>query len=161
MRIQEIFTDEEWQRLEQLIYASAYKALVAYQQQRATQQRITNKPAATLKPQTVKKAKSLGRKAKRIPHAAAPKPLPKPNPLPQAKAEVTQAYRPVKTATPLPPTTRMAVAKAKPAAHKPAPKPAPPSITDPNHIDQATRRWLPPDKKGPNPIDLLSLDERG
>ena len=35
-------------------------------------------------------------------------------------------------------------------------KPAPPSITDPNHIDQATRRWLPPDKRGPNPIDLLT-----
>ena len=152
MRLQEILTDEEWQRFEQLIYATTYKALAAYQQQRATQQRIATKPAATLKPQAAKKAKSLARKAKRPPHAAALKPLPKPNPLPQAKAEVTQAYRPVKTAKPLPPTTRMAVAKAKP----PAPKPAPPSITDPNHVDQATRRWLPPDKKGPNPIDLLT-----
>lgn len=152
MRINEIFSDEEWQRLEQLIYASAYKALIAYQQQRATQQRITSKPAATLKPQAAKTAKALARKAKRIPHAAAPKPLPKPNPLPQAKAEATPAYRPVKTVTPLPPTTRIAVAKAKPA---------PASITDPNHIDQATRRWLPKDKQGMNPIDLLSLDERG
>lgn len=51
MRIQEIFSDEEWQRLEQLIYASAYKALAAYQQQRATQQRLATKSAATLKPQ--------------------------------------------------------------------------------------------------------------
>ena len=147
MRIQEIFTDQEWQQLEQLIYTSTYKALSAYQQQR-----ITSKPAAVLRPQVAKKAKTLARKAKRIPHAAPPKPLPKPSPLPQAKAEATPAYRPVKTATPLPPTTRMAVAKAKPAA----PKPAPPSITDLNHIDQATRRWLPPDKKGPNPIDLIS-----
>lgn len=156
MRLQEIVTDEEWQRFEQLIYATTYKALAAYQQQRATQQRIATKPTTALKPQAAKKAKSLARKAKRPSHAAPPKPLPKPNPLPQAKAEVTQAYRPVKTATPLPPTTRMAVAKAKPVAQKPAPKPAPPSITDPNHIDQATRRWLPPDKKGPNPIDLIS-----
>jgi hypothetical protein len=137
--------------------ASTYKALAAYQQQRATQQRITSKPAATLKPKVAKKAKTLARKAKRIPHAAPPKPLPKPSPLPQSKAEATPAYRPVKTVKPLPPTTRMAVARAKPAAPKPVlNKPAPPSITDPNHIDQATRRWLPPDKRGPNPIDLLT-----
>jgi hypothetical protein len=156
MRIQEIFTDEEWQRLEQLIYVSTYKAIAACQQQRATHQRITNKPAATLKPQTAKKAKSLARKAKRIPHAAPPRPLPKPNPVPKAKAGATLAYRPIKTATPLPPTTRMAMAKAKPVAPKLAPKPASPSITDPNHIDQAARRILPPDKRGPNPIDLIS-----
>ena len=157
MRIQEIFTDQEWQQLEQLIFAGAYKALVAYQQQRATQQSNSSNPSSTLKPQVAKKAKTLARKAKRIPDAAAPKPLPKPNPLPKTKAEVTQAYRPVKTAAPLPPTTRMAVAKAKPPAPKPVPnKPAPASITDPNYIDQATRRWLPPDKKGPNPIDLFS-----
>jgi hypothetical protein len=156
MRLHEILSDAEWQRFEQLIYATTYKALAAYQQQRATQQRIATKPATALKPQAAKKAKTLARKAKRPPHAAAPKPLPKPNPLPQAKAVVTQAYRPVKTATPLPPTTRMAVASATPAAPKPVPKPAPPSITDPNHVDQATRRWLPPNKRGPNPIDLLS-----
>ncbi len=157
MRIQEIFTDEEWQRLEHLIYASTYKALAAYQQQRATQQRITSKPAAALKHQVARKAKTLARKAKRIPLAAPPRPLPKPQQVPQAKAEATPAYRPVKTVTPLPPTTRMAVAKAKLPAPKPVPnKPAPPSITDPNHIDQATRRMLPPDKRGPNPIDLLA-----
>ena len=152
MRIQEIFTGQEWHRLEQLIYASTYKALSAYQQQRATQQRIASKPAATLKPQVAKKAKTLARKAKRIPHAAPPRPLPKPNPVAQARAEATPAYRPVKTVKQLPPTTRMAMAKAKPAK----PKPAPPSVTDPNHIDQATRRWLPPDKRGPNPIDLVA-----
>jgi hypothetical protein len=156
MRIQEIFTAEEWKRLEQLIYATAYKALVAYQQQRADQLRLASKPT-TLKPQTAKRAKTLARKAKRIPHAPPPRPLPKPTPQPQAKAEATPAYRPIKTATPLPPTTRMAVARAKPPAPKPVPnKPAPASITDPNYIDQATRRWLPPDKKGPNPIDLFS-----
>ena len=157
MRIQEIFSDEEWQQLEQLIYASTYKALAAYQQQRATQQRLATKPTATLKPQVAKKAKTLARKANRIPRAAPPRPLPKPQQVPQAKAEATPAYRPVKTATPLPPTTRMAVAKAKLPASKPVPnKPAPPSITDPNHIDQAARRMLPPDKRGPNPIDLVT-----
>lgn len=152
MRIQEIFTDQEWYRLEQLIYTSTYKALSAYQQQR-----ITSKPAAVLKPQVAKKAKTLARKAKRIPHAAPPRPLPKPQQVPQAKAEATPAYRPVKTATPLPPTTRMAVTRAKPAAPKPVQtKPAPPAVTDPNHIDQAARRMLPPDKRGPNPIDLVT-----
>jgi hypothetical protein len=161
MRLQEIFTDEEWQRLEQLIYATTWKALTKYQQQRATQQRIATKPAATLKPQAAKKAKALARKANKPPHAAAPKPFPKLNPVPKAKAEAeaeaVPAYRPIKTATPLPPTTRMAVAKAKLPAPKPvANKPALPSITDPNHIDQATRRWLPPDKRGPYSIDLLS-----
>lgn len=162
MRIQEIFSDEEWQRLEQLIYASTYKALTAYQQQRATQQRIASKPVATLKPQVAKKAKTLAGKAKRIRHAAPPKPLPKPSPQPHAKAEATPAYRPVKTVKPLPPTTRMAVSKAKQPAPKPLPnKPAPPSITDLNHIDQATRRMLPKNKQGQNPTDLLSLDERG
>ena len=162
MRIQEIFSDEEWQQLEQLIYASAYKAIAAYQQQRATQQRIASNPAASLKPQFGKKPKSLVHKAKRIPHASAPKPLPKPNPLPQAKAEATPAYRPVKTATPLPPTTRIALAKAKlPIPKSLINKAAPPSITDPNHIDQTARRMLPKNKQGQNPTDLLSLDERG
>lgn len=157
MRIQEIFTDEEWQQLEQLIYANAYKAIAAYQQQRAAQQRIATKPAATLKPQTAKKAKTLARKAKRIPHAAPPRSLPKPQHVPQAKAEATPTYRPVKTATPLPPTTRMALTRAKPVP----PKPAPSTVTDPNHIDQAARRMLPRDKQGMNPIDLISLDEWG
>ena len=162
MRLMEFVSEEEWRQLQQLVFNATWRALTMYQQQRATQQRIATKPAAALKPQAAKTAKALARKAKRPPHAAAPKSLPNPNPLPQAKAEVTQTYRPVKTATPLPPTTRMAVAKAKPAAPKPVPnKTAPPSITGLNHIDQATRRWLPPEKKGPNPIDLLSLDERG
>ena len=156
MRLSEFISEEEWQRLQQLVFDATWRALSTYQQQRATHQRITNKPAATLKPQTAKKAKSLARKAKRIPHAAPPRPLPKPQQVPQAKAEATPAYRPVKTATPLPPSTRMAVARAKPVAPKPAPKPASPSITDPNHIDQAARRILPPDKRGPNPIDLIS-----
>lgn len=162
MRIQEIFTDEEWQRLEQLIYASTYKALVAYQQQRATQQRLASKPAATLKPQVAKKAKTLARKAKQPPHAAPPRPLPKPQHIPQAKAEATPVYRPIKTVKPLPPTTRIAMAKSQPRAPQPVTKTgAPPSITKPNAIDQAARRMLPKDKQGQNPTDLLSLDERG
>ena len=162
MRIQEIFTDEEWQRLEQLIYATTYKALAAYQQQRATQQRIATKPVATLKPQVAKNAKALARKVKQPPYAAPPKPLPKPKHVPQTKAVTTPAFRPAKTATSLPPSTRMAMAKARPQAPQPVPsKLAPQSITNPNAIDQAARRMLPKDKQGQNPIDLLSLDERG
>jgi len=69
-----------------LIYASAYKAITAYQPQRATQQRIASKPPA-------------------------PKPV-----------------------------------------HN---KSAPPLITDLNHINQAARRMLPPDKRGPNPHWLV------
>ena len=152
MRIQEIFTDEEWHQLEQLIYTSTYKALAAYQQQRATQQRIASKPAATLKPQVAKKAKALARKAKRIPHAAPPRPLPKPQQVPQAKAEATPTYRPVKTVKPLPPTTRMAMAKTQYPPNKAVQQvmPLPPNM------DQAARRMLPPNKRGPNPVDLLA-----
>ena len=160
MRLQEIFTDEEWQRLEQLIYTSAYKALTAYQQHRATAahvQQIATKPTATLKPQATKKAKALARKAKHSSHAAPPRQLPKPKQLPQAKAEATPVYRPIKTATPLPPTTRMAAAKAQFRAVQPAPKPtAPNTVMNLGDVDQATRMWLPPNKRGPNIIDLIS-----
>ena len=152
MRLHEIFTDEELQRLEQLIYATTYKALAAYQQQRATQQRIASTPAATLKPQAMKKTKALARKAKQPPHAAPPKALPKPVQQTQSQTSTPQAYRPVKSAKPLPPTTRMAMAKAKPVTKKPAPQ----SITDPNAVDQAARRMLLPDKRGPNMADLLA-----
>jgi hypothetical protein len=152
MRIQEIFTDEECQRLEQLIYASTYKALTAYQQQRAAQQRLASKPAATLKPQAAKTAKALARKAKRPPHAAAPKPLPKASPLPHAKAEATPVYHPVKTVKPLPPSTRMAVAKTQFTRNKAAQQVMP----QPPDMNQAARRMLPPNKRGPNPIDILT-----
>ena len=152
MRLHEIFTDEEWQRLEQLIYASTYKALAAYQQQRATQQRIASKPAATLKPQVAKKAKTLARKAQRPPHAAAPKPLPKPVQQPQAKPSASQAYRPVKTVKALPPTTRMSVAKTQSPSNKAVQQVMP----QPPDMDQAARRMLPPDKRGQNPMDLLA-----
>ena len=154
MRLHEFTTEEEWQRLEQLIYASAYKALAAYQQQRATQQRLATKSATTIKPQAAKTAKSLARKVKRPPHAAAPRPLPKPKPkhIPQAKAEATPVYRPVTTVKPLPPTTRTTVAKKQSASNKAVQQvmPLPPDM------DQAARRMLPPDKRGPNPLDLLS-----
>jgi hypothetical protein len=152
MRLHEIFTDEEWQRLEQLIYATTYKALATYQQQRATQQRIASKPAATLKPQAMKKARALARKAKQPPHAAPPKALPKPVLQPQSQASAPQAYRPVKTTKPLPPTSRTAIAKSQPT-----PKPtAPSTVINLGDIDQATRQWLPTNKRGPNPIDLIS-----
>jgi hypothetical protein len=155
MRLQEFISEEEWQRLEQLIYASTYKALAAYQQQRATQQRLASKPVATLKPQVANKAKALARKAKQPPHAAPPRPLPKPQHVPQAKAEATPVYRPIKTVKPLPPTTRMAMSKAQPRTPL-LNTPAPQSITNPNAIDQAARRMLPPDKRGPNPINLFT-----
>ena len=160
MRLHEFTTEEEWQRLEQLIYASAYKALTAYQQQRATTarvQQIATKPTATLKAQATKKAKTLARKTKRSPHAAPPKALPKPKQQPQAKAETHAAYRPVKTATPLPPTTRMAADRVQPRAAQPAHKPtAPTPVMNLGDVDQATRMWLPPNKRGPNVIDLIS-----
>ena len=156
MRLQEIFTDEEWQRLEQLIYATTWKALATYQQQR-TLQRIASKPTATQKPQAIKKAKALARKANRAPHAAPPKPLPKPVLQTRSQASTPQAYRPVKTAKPLPPTTRKAITNTQPA-----PKPtAPSTIMNLGDVDQATRQWLPADKRSQNPTDLLSLDERG
>ena len=162
MRLQEFISEEEWQRLEQLIYASTYKAIAAHQQQRATQQSIAAKPVAKFKPQVAKKARALARKAKQPPHAAPPRPLPNPQHVAQAKAKATPVYRPIKTVKPLPPTTRMATVKARPQAPQPVTKTgAPPSITNPNEIDQAARRMLPKNKQGQNPTDLLSLDERG
>jgi len=156
MRLHEILSDEEWQRFEQLIYTTVWRALSTYQQQRATQHRLSSKPAAALKPQAAKKAKSLARKAKRPPYAAPPKPLP------QTKVDSSPTYKPIKTAKPLPPPTRMAVAKAKSPAPNTLPnKPTPVSITASSVVDQAARRMLPKDKQGQNPIDLLSLDERG
>lgn len=149
MRLHEFTSKEEWQRFEQLIYTTVWRALSTYQQQSATQQRIAGKPAATLKPQVAKKAKTLARKAKRIPHAAPPKPLPKSSLLPQSKAEATPAYRPVK---PLPPTTRTAVAKTQFTPNKAAQQVMP----QPPVMDQAARRMLPPDKRGQNPMDLLT-----
>ena len=149
MRINEIFSDEEWQRLEQLIYASAYKALIAYQQQRA----IAHKPAATLKPQAAKKAKSLARKAQRPPHTTAPKSLPKPAQQVTHQPSKPQNYSPIKVAKPLPATTRSAIQQAT--------VPKGETVKNFGDLDQATRRWLPKDKQGMNTIDLLSLDERG
>jgi hypothetical protein len=157
MRLHEFTSEDEWQRLEQLIYATTWKALSTYQQQQATQQRIASKPTSTMKPQVAKKAKALARKAKQPPHAAPPKALPKPVLQIRSQASTPQAYRPVKTAKPLPPTTRKAVTNSQPA-----PKPtAPSTLMNLGDVDQATRQWLPADKRGQNPTDLLSFDERG
>ena len=152
MRLIEIISEEEWGRLQQLVFDAAWRALSTYQQQRATQIRLASKPIAKFKPQVAKKAKALASKAKQLPHVAAPKQLPKPVQQPQSKAPAPQAYRPVKTTTPLPPTTRMAVAKVHAASNRPAPQ----SVTDPNAVDQAARRMLPPNKRGPNMADLLA-----
>lgn len=153
MRIQEFISADEWQHLQRLVFDGTWHALSTYQQQRANQMRLATKPAATLKPQAAKTAKSLARKAKRPPHAAPPRPLPKAKPQQTVATSSKAAYQPVKGAAQLPPTTKSVAARSQPKA--------PPAVTDPNHIDQATRRWLPKNKQGMNPIDLLSLDERG
>mgnify|MGYP000535328244 CR=1 FL=1 len=157
MRLNEFISEEEWQRLQKLVFDSTWRALTTYQQQRATQQRIATKPAAIFNPQVAKKAKALARKAKRSPHAAPPKPLPKPKQQPQAKADTHSAYRPVKTTTPLPPTTRMAAARAQPRTNQPSSKPTTPTpVMNLGDVDQATRMWLPLNKRGSNVIDLIS-----
>ncbi|MEY4340524.1 MAG: hypothetical protein RL541_28 [Pseudomonadota bacterium] len=162
MRLFEFLSPDELQQLEQLIYQNVYKALVTYQQQRAIQQHIATKPTATLKPKVAKRAKALSRKAKRAPHAATPKALPRPKQQPQASAETHAAYRPVKTTTPLPPTTRMAVAKTQPRTNQTAPKPSALNpVMNLGDLDQAARRLLPTDKRGTNPIDLIQPNERG
>ncbi len=151
MRLHEFLTEKEWQRLEQLIYETTWRALHAHQH------RIATTPIPRFSPPIGKKAKSPVRKPKRAPYAAPPKPLPKPKQLPQEKPETSSAYRPVKTATPLPPTTRIAAAKVQPRASQAASKSsAPNSITNFGDLDQAGRRLLPANKRGPNPIDLIS-----
>jgi hypothetical protein len=56
----------------------------------------------------------------------------------------------------------MAMTKAGTQAPQPVAKATlQPSITNPNEMDQAARRMLPKSKQGQNPIDLVSLDERG
>ena len=157
MRLIEIISEEEWGRLQQLVFDAAWRALSTYQQQRATQQRLASKPVATLKPQVANKAKALARKAKRPPHAAVPKPLPKASPLPQAKPAASQAYRPVKTVKPLPPTTRKALVSAQPRTSQFTPnKTVQQVMPQPPDMDQAARRMLPPDKRGQNTMDLLT-----
>lgn len=124
MRLMEFLTADEQAYLKQLMFDASLQALHTYQQQQAQrqhQQRMSSKPTATLKPQTGKKARSLARKAKRPPHAAPPRPLPKPAPLAQPVAPKANAYKPVKTAKPLPPTTKHVVAKAQPSTFRPIP----------------------------------------
>lgn len=160
MRLQEFLNDEEWQRFEQLIYASTWRALAAYQQQRATTrhvQKLAAKPTAKLKPQVAQKVKAFARGPKQPPHAAAPKPLPKPAQQSQAKAAALTAYRPIKTMKPLPATTRNALASAQPRTSQFTPsKTVQQVMPQPADMDQAARRMLPANKRGPNPIDLLN-----
>lgn len=121
MRLHEFIEKDEWARLQQVMYASVWEALNAYQQQRAKQ--YAPKPlAAKLKPQAAKKARTLANKAKRPPQVAAPKPLPKPKQQPQAPLSSTPAYQPVKAPTPLPAGTKSVAARNRP---KPPPQSAP------------------------------------
>ena len=69
---------------------------------------------------------ALARMIKRGLNAPPPKPLPTPKGVPQAKAEAPPTFSPVKTVKPLPPTTRMTMAKAQPRSAQAVPnKPAP------------------------------------
>lgn len=159
MRLEEIITGDEWERLARIIYDCTWQALTTYQQQhpangRKSVQQLAVKPMEKLK---VTSAKALARKTKRPPHAAAIKPLPKPVQQPQAKPAASQAYRPIKTATQLPPTTRTAMAKVQPRTSQFAPsKTVQQVMPQPTNIDQAGRSMLPADKRGQNPIDLLT-----
>ena len=129
MRLNEFLTSEEWQRLQEVMYASVWKALTAYQQQRVMQ--YAPKPlAAKLKPQAIKTARTLAaRKAKRPPQIAAPKPLPKPKPVPQPPASGSPAYRPIKSPTPLPAGTKSVAARAQSKTPTQSAK-IPPSMRD-------------------------------
>lgn len=128
MRLNEFLSNDEWIRLQRIMYASAWEALNTYQKVRTAQ--YAPKPLATkLKPEAAKKARTLAIKAKRPPQVAAPKPLPKPKPLPQPAAIGTPAYQPVKAPTPLPAGTRTVAARNQP---KPPPQSAklPPSMRE-------------------------------
>ncbi|QWE16324.1 hypothetical protein [Polynucleobacter sp. AP-Nino-20-G2] len=129
MRLNEFLSDDEWIRLQRIMYTSTLEALNTYQKQRAAQ--YVPKPlAAKLKPEIAKKARTLAaRKAKRPPQVAAPKPLPKPKPLPLPATSGTPAYQPIKAPTPLPAGTRRVAARNQ---SKPPPQSAklPPSMRE-------------------------------
>ncbi|QWD79453.1 hypothetical protein ICV01_07365 [Polynucleobacter sp. MWH-Spelu-300-X4] len=128
MRLNEFLSNDEWIRLQRIMYASVWEALNAYQKQRAAQ--YAPKPLATkLKPATTKKARALARKAKRPAQVAEPKPLPKPKQQPLPTAPGTPAYQPVKAPTPLPAGTKTVAARNQP---KPPPQNAklPPSMRE-------------------------------
>jgi hypothetical protein len=67
MRLIEIISEEEWGRLQQLVFDAAWRALSTYQQQRATQMRMASKPIAKFKPQVANKAKALAVKPSSYP----------------------------------------------------------------------------------------------
>jgi hypothetical protein len=155
MKLEEIIGTEEWERLARLMYDSTWQALTAYQQH-------VTPSVAKLKPQVAAKVKALTHKTKPAPYAAQPKPLPKPSLPPQTKAATTTAYRPIKTRNLPPPTTRKAMLNVKHRASNPiSNKSVQQGMPQPTDMDQAGRMMLPANKRGPNPIDLLSLDERG
>ena len=154
MRLEEIIGTKEWERLARLMYDSTWQALTAYQQH-------VTPSVAKLKPQVAVKGKALTHKIKPAPYAAQPKPLPKPALPPQTKAATT-AYRPIKTRNLPPPTTRKVMLNVKPRTSNPTSnKSVQQVMPQPTDMDQAGRMMLPANKRGPNPIDLLSLDERG
>ena len=147
MRLHEILSNDDWVRLQRILYASVWGALNSYQQQHAMQ--YTPKPLTSkLKPQAVKKAHGLARKAKRLPQVAAPKPLPKPKQQPQAQPSNTLAYQPVKASIPLP-------AGAKAVAARSRPKPVPQQTKLPNSLKPLPTSVLNPiDNNLPTPNNL-------
>ncbi|MBT8583728.1 hypothetical protein G6694_03665 [Polynucleobacter paneuropaeus] len=128
MRLNEFLSDDEWIRLQRIMYASTLEALNTYQKQRAAQ--YAPKPLATkLKPEVAKKARTLARKAKQPTQVAAPKPLPKPKPLPTPAASSTPAYQPVKAPTRLPAGTKAVAARGQPKSPPQSAK-LPPSMRE-------------------------------
>lgn len=154
MRLNEFLSNDEWIRLQRIMYASVWEALNTYQKQRAAQ--YAPKPLATkLKPEATKKARALARKAKRPPQVAAPKPLPKPKPLPQPAASGTPAYQPIKAPTPLPADTKSVAARSQP-------KPPPQSAKLPTSMRELSSGQIAMIHAKSDPIVQRNIDkERG
>jgi len=90
MRLNEFISEEEWLQLQKLVFDSTWRALTTYQQQRASQQRIASKPAATLKPQAAKKLKHLHVRPSVHPTLPHPKRYPSPSKHPKLERKHTQ-----------------------------------------------------------------------
>lgn len=139
MRLHEFIDDDEWKRLQQLIYISVWQALSSYRQQRVAQY-IPKHLAVKPKPQVAKKVRALAaRNTKRPPQTVAPKPLPKPLPKPKPtlkpRVNGSPAYQPVNAPTPLPAVTKSVAARVQPIPQLAKPpnslKPLPTSVLNP------------------------------
>jgi len=152
MRLHEFLNADELHQLEQLIYANVYKALATYQQQQrlaAIQRQQAATTTAKLKPQLAKRKKQLTNKAKRAPHAPAPKPFAQPQQQSAPTQPSTpQSYNPIKVPKPLPAPSR-AVIKQNTLKDE--------DVKNFGDVDQAARRLLPPSKRGTPEWKLFNL----